>query len=34
MPMTWNVDETGRTTAQTPDRVVVKQGTKQVGAIA
>ncbi|QQP38920.1 Uncharacterized protein FKW44_019638, partial [Caligus rogercresseyi] len=27
----WNVDETGITTAQTPDRVVSRRGEKQVG---
>ena len=26
----WNVDETGITTVQTPDRVIAKRGTKQV----
>lgn len=30
----WNVDETGITTVQTPDRVIAKHGTaKQVGAM-
>lgn len=29
----WNVDETGVTTVQKPNRIVAKRGTKQVGAI-
>ncbi|XP_039905853.1 uncharacterized protein LOC120745201 [Simochromis diagramma] len=29
----WNIDETGITTVQTPDRVIAKRGTKQVGAM-
>ncbi len=29
----WNVVETGITTVQTPDRVIAKRGTKQVGAM-
>lgn len=29
----WNVDETGITTVQTPDRVVARHGKKQVGAL-
>lgn len=29
----WNVDETGVTTVQRPNRIVAKRGTKQVGAI-
>lgn len=29
----WNVDETGITTVQTPDRVIARRGVKQVGAM-
>ncbi|KAK7171404.1 hypothetical protein R3I93_003875 [Phoxinus phoxinus] len=29
----WNVDETGVTTVQTPDRIVARRGEKQVGAL-
>lgn len=29
----WNVDETGITTVQTPDRVIGKHGTKEVGVM-
>ncbi|KAM3606707.1 uncharacterized protein V6R79_021771 [Siganus canaliculatus] len=29
----WNVDETGVTTVQTPDRVIARRGVKQVGAM-
>ena len=29
----WNVDETGITTVQTPDRIVARRGEKQVGAL-
>lgn len=29
----YNVDETGVTTVQKPDRVVAKRGTKQVGSV-
>ncbi|XP_033180906.1 tigger transposable element-derived protein 6-like [Mastacembelus armatus] len=29
----WNVDETGVTTVQTPERVVARRGVKQVGAM-
>lgn len=29
----WNVDETGVTTVQTPDRIIARRGVKQVGAM-
>ena len=29
----WNMDETGVTTVQTPDRVVARRGVKQVGSM-
>lgn len=33
MDATWNMDETGVATVQTPDQVVVRRGVKQVGSV-